>query len=325
MKSLRIALSFALAASLVLAAGCSNKGVAAKVNGEKILVADLDKQLEQIKQQYPQMFQGPDGEGRLIDYKQRILDNLINQKLIEQAAKDKRIEVSDEEIDKQLKALRGGFKDDEQFQAALKSANMTLDGLKKQIREQLLTTKIIESLAKDIKVTEDEMRSYYEKNKAQFEQKAAKRISHILFKPEDKKKAEQVLSRLRAGGDFAALAKEHSVDPQSAGKGGDLGWQTRPPVPEIEKALDTLGKGETSGLIKTSFGWHIVRVTDTRKAQQQTFEQVKEQIKQILVQQKRADAYQKFIEELRKKAKIEILIDELKPTAATAPKKGASK
>lgn len=324
MKSVRIALSLVLALGVAFAAGCSDKGVAAKVNGEKILLADVDKQVEQIKQQYPQMFQGPDGEGRLIDYKQRILDNLINQKLVEQAAKERRIEVSDEEVEKQLKALRGGFKDEEQFQAALKSANMTLDGLKKQIREQLLTTKIIESLAKDIKVTEDEMRSYYEKNKAQFEQKAAKRASHILFKPEDKKKAEQVLAELRSGGDFAALAKEYSVDPQSAAKGGDLGWQTTP-LPEIDAALAKLDKGELSGLVKTSYGWHILRVTDTRKAMQQSFEQVKEQVKQILIQQKRADSYQKFIDELRKKAKIEILIDELKPTAATAPEKGASK
>lgn len=325
MKLVRILVSAALVASLALTAGCSDKDVAAKVNGEKITVAELDKQVEQLKQQYPQMFEGADGEGRLLDFKQRLLDNLINQKLLEQAAKDKKIQISDEEIDKQIKQLRAGFKDEEQFQAALKSAGMTLESLKKQVREQLLTQKIIESLAQNAQIAEKDMKSYYDKNKAQFEQKAAKRASHILFKPEDKSQAEEVLSQVRAGGNFAELAKKYSVDTATASKGGDLGWPTTAPIAELEAALAKLGKGDTSGLVKTAYGWHILTVTDTRKASQQTYDQVKEQIKQILVSQNRADAYQKFLDELRKKADIEILLDELKPGNAKASTETTSK
>lgn len=325
MKLVRILVSVALVASLALVAGCSDKDTAAKVNGDKITVAELDKQVEQLKEQYPQMFEGADGEGRLLDYKQRLLDNLINQKLLEQAAKEKKIEITDEEIDKQIKQLRAGFKDDAQFQAALKSAGMTLDSLKKQVREQLLTQRIIESLAKDANIAESEMKAYYDKNKAQFEQKAAKRASHILFKPEDKTEAEGVLKQVQDGGNFGELAKKYSVDTATASKGGDMGWPSAAPIAEIEAALAKLNKGETSGLVKTAYGWHIIRVTDTRKASQQTYDQVKEQIKQILIQQNRADAYQKFLDELRKKAKIEILLEELKPGNAKASTETTSK
>src|SRR5690606_22618653 len=100
---------------------------------------------------------------------------------------DKGISITDAEIEKQIEQLKSGFKDDEQFQSALKSANMTLDALRQQIRDQLLTQKLIESLAKDTKISEDEMKKYFDTNKEQFAQAAAKKASHILFKPEDKK------------------------------------------------------------------------------------------------------------------------------------------
>lgn len=317
MKLLRIALVVALAAALAASAGCSNSNAAAKVNGDTISMEELDKQVEQLKKQYPDMFEGADGEGRLIDFKQRLMDNLVNQKLVEQAAEEKGISVTDEEIDKQIEQLKSGFKDDAQFESALKSANMTLDQLRQQIREQLLTQKLIESLAKDTKIDEAELKSYYDKNKEQFAQAAAKRASHILFKPEDKKTAEQVLSQVRDGSDFAALAKKYSVDTATAGNGGDLGWPSTPYVPEFEAALAKLKKGQTSALVQTPYGWHIIRVTDTRSASQRTFDEVKDQIEQILIQQRRADAYQKFLEELRSKAKIEVLIEELRTPAAS--------
>lgn len=317
MKLLRIALVVALAASLALASGCKNSDTAAKVNGDRISTEELDKQVEQLKKQYPDMFTGADGEGRLIDFKQRLLDNLVNQKLIEQAAKDKGISITDAEIEKQIEQLKSGFKDDEQFQSALKSANMTLDALRQQIRDQLLTQKLIESLAKDTKISEDEMKKYFDTNKEQFAQAAAKKASHILFKPEDKKTGETVLAQVKDGGDFAALAKKYSVDTATAANGGDLGWPTTPYVPEFESALAKLKKGETSDLVQTPYGWHIIRVTDTRTASQKKYEDVKDQIEQILIQQRRADAYQKFLDELRKKAKIEILVEELKTPAAS--------
>lgn len=321
MKFVRVFFALVLVFSLALVAtGCNpNKDVAAKVNGTKISLIELNQQVEQLKKQYPTMFTGADGEGRLLDFKQRLLDNMINQKLVEQAAKDKGIEISDADVQAQIKQLKSGFKDDAQFQQALKSAGMDEAGLEKQVREQLLTQKLIEKLSADApKVSNEQISAYYAANKAQFEQKAAKRSSHILFKATDKATAEKALAELKAGGDFAALAKKYSIDPGSAAKGGDLGWPTTAYLAEVEAAIAKLSPGQTSALVKSTAGWHIIKVTDTRKASQQPLADVRDQIEQILMQQQKADVYQKFVDDLRKKAKIEILVADLKtPQAST--------
>jgi len=320
MKSVRYLFVLALIAGLALGAvGCqSDKDVAARVNGDEISLTELNQQVEQLKKQYPTMFTGADGEGRLLDFKQRLLDNLINQKLMEQAAEEKGIKVTDADVDKQITQLKAGFKDDAQFQQALQSAGLDEEGLKKQVREQLLTQKLIEELSKDDnKVTDAEIKEYYDTNKAQFEQPAAKRSSHILFKPEDQATAEKVLAELQAGGDFAAAAKQYSQDPGSAQNGGDLGWPTTPYVAEFEAAVAKLAPGQMSALVKTTYGWHIIKVTDQRGAKTQTLEEVKSQVEQIIQQQRKADVYQKFLDDLRKKADIVILVPELKTKASS--------
>lgn len=317
MKAIRILLAMALAATVVVAAGCSQKNVAAKVNGEVITVDELNKQVDQLKKQYPQMFEGADGEGRLLDFKRRLLDNLINQELVAQAAEKQGLKVTDADVKKQIQQLKSGFDDAKQYEKAIKSAGYTEETLGESIRKQLMTQKLIESLSSGGAVSEADIKSYYEKNKTQFRQEAAKRASHILFKPEDKAKGAKVLAELKAGEDFAKAAKKYSVDTATAAKGGDLGWPSTPLVEEFQKAVDRLKVGQMSDLVKTPYGWHIIKVTEERKATQLKYEDVKDQIKQILVQQTRADKYQKYLDQLRKEAKIEIVLEELKESKAS--------
>jgi len=328
MKPVRLLLAVLLVVGLAfVATGCnSDKDVAAKVNGEEISLAELNTQVEQLKKQYPTMFEGSDGEGRLLDFKQRLLDNLINAKLVEAAAKEKGVSVTDADVEAQIKQLKAGFQDTAQFEQALKSAGMDEEGLKKQVREQLVTQNLIEKISANAKEpTAAEVKAYYDANKAQFEQKASTRASHILFKADDKATAEKVLAELKAGGDFAALAKKYSQDPGSAANGGDLGWPTTPYVAEFEAALAKLKPGQMSQLVKTTYGWHIIKATETRKASTQSLEDAKDQIVQILQQQEKADAYQKFVDGLRKKADIEILVPELKTKASTSSETTSSK
>ncbi len=260
MKSTRILLVMALLAALATGAlatsGCSQKDVAAKVNGDSISTTEVDAQLEQLKKQYPNMFTGADGEGRLLDFKQRIVDNLINAKLVEQAAKEKGINISDGDIQKQVDQLRGGFKDQAQFDAALKSAGMTEDALKASIRQQLVTNKLMEQLAANTKVSDADIQAYYDSNKAQFAQKAQKRASHVLFKATDKAEAQKVLKQIQAGEiTLAQAAKKYSVDTATAEKGGDLGWPNGTSyVPEFQAALEKLDKGKVSALVQSTYG-----------------------------------------------------------------------
>lgn len=320
MRPSRYMLGLALSALLLVGAiglsGCGNKGVAARVNGQAIMETELTTQLDQLKKQYPQMFNGGDAEGRLLDFKQRLLENLVNQVLVEQAAKEKGIKVTDADIDKQIDQLKSGFKDQAAFDQALKSAGMTVDQLKAQIRNQLVTQKLVETLSANQKVSDADIKAYYDKNKAQFYDSAAKRASHILFKSEDEATAKKVLAQLQdKSTTMAAAAKKYSIDTASATKGGDLGWPTQAYVPEFQAALDKLSKGQMSGLVESQYGIHIVKVTDVRSGSQKSLAEVKSQIQQIIIQQRRSDAYQQFLNDLRKKAKIEYIDAELKPNA----------
>lgn len=320
MKLVRMLLIVALVLGLaVTATGCDSKeDVAATVNGEDISLAELNKQVEQLKKQYPTMFTGADGEGRLLDFKQRLLDNMINLVLVEQGAKDKGVKVNDSDVQSQVKQLKEGFKDEAQFKDALKNAGMDEAALEKQVREQLLTQKLIEKLATSVKMpTDDEIKAYYDTNKSQFEVKAATRASHILFKADDKATAEKALAELKAGGDFAALAKKYSIDKATAANGGDLGWPTTPRAAELEAALAKLKVGQISGLVETENGWHILKSTETRDASTKTLAEARDQIVQILQQQAKADAYQKYVKDLREKAEIEIYVAELKTPEAS--------
>lgn len=132
-------------------------------------------------------------------------------------------------------------------------------------------------------VTEEQMRAEYDKLKAANQQEEYK-SRHILVKEE--KEAKDLQARLDKGESFEALAKEHSLDPGSGANGGDLGWAAADSYVEpFSKALTELKKGETSKPVQSSFGWHIIRLEDTRTAEFPAFDQVKPQLEEMLRQQ----------------------------------------
>lgn len=310
-----IALMLALALGV---AGCGSNDVAAIVNGEEISKAELDAQVDRLREQSPQMFEGDEGESRMLDFKRQLLDNMINNVLIRQAADERGIVITDEEIDAQIADLKAGFPSEDDFSAALAEANLTLEDLEQQLRDQLATQRLMEELVGDEEVTEAEIAEYYEANPAQYEEHAAVRSSHILFDLDDKTTAEQVLEEVNAGGDFAELAREYSKDPGSAAQGGELGWSdpARPFVPEFEAALATLDVGEVSDLVETEYGWHIIKVEEKRDERTKPLDEVSVQIEQQLLQERNVEAYQEFLAEIRATAEIEILIEELKLPAS---------
>ena len=310
-----VVLAFALALGT---AGCGTADVAAIVKGEKILISEIETELEAIMTEYPQMFSGADGEAREIDFRQRILENLVNDVLINQAAEEENVDVSEADVDAALEELRGGFPSEAEFEESLKQVGMTVEDLREQIRGQLVTQAIIDMVAGEIEVSDEEVQAYYEENEVQFTETAAVKAAHILFATEDKETAERVLGEIndgadlqevRDGADFASLAEQYSIDPASAEKGGDLGWPSTPYVPEFQEALDQLEMGEISDLVETVFGWHIITVLDEREERVRTLDEAREEIEQIIRQQRQAEAFQQFVNELTEAAEIEYLVD----------------
>lgn len=161
-------------------------------------------------------------------------------------------------------------------------------------------------IAAAVTVTDQDLQAYYDQHRDEYRVPEQVKVSHILIKTplpapgakEDEKaiadaraKAEMVLKELKAGGDFAKLAEKYSDDPGSAKSGGELGWIGRGrTVPEFEKAAFSLGKGQTSGLVKSSYGFHIIHLEDKHEAHLKTLVEVKSEIEEKVKQQKTARA-----------------------------------
>jgi peptidyl-prolyl cis-trans isomerase D len=172
-----------------------------------------------------------------------------------------------------------------------------------------------------VQVTPAELESYYNQHRDQYRVPEQAKVSHILIKtplpgPDGKvdekgvaaaqQRAQDLLKQLKAGANFEDLARKNSEDPGSAKEGGSLGWVPKGrTVPEFEKAAFSLPKGQLSDLVKTSYGFHIIRVDDRQEAHLKTLEEVKDQIEPLLKQQKAQELAQKQAEDLVQAAKTQ--------------------
>nr|WP_268808933.1 peptidylprolyl isomerase [Pseudobacteriovorax antillogorgiicola] len=172
-----------------------------------------------------------------------------------------------------------------------------VEAARKEILSRLYVEQYIEANTKPEKLKE-----YFKNNKKQFSNKEV-RASHILLKEADKELAEKVLKEAKGGADFAELAKKHSTGP-SKSRGGDLNYfGPGRMVPAFEKAAFSTAKDKVHPeLVKTQFGWHIIKVTDVRGGDDVKFEDKKDQVEQTIKRNGRKD----LIEELRKKANVKV-------------------
>lgn len=296
-----------VATGIVYFAGESQAYVA-KVNGTAIHSDDYDKQFEQTKKQYSSRF-GIDfasAQGQQIekDIRKGIVDQLVERQIWMNEAKSRNIQVTDKLVDDKLAEIKKGFPDDAAFERALTDNGMKLDELKTRVREGLTYEAFIAEVTKDTQVSDADVKAYYDKNLSLYKKPEEVNARHILIK--DEKKAKEVLAKLKAGGDFTALAKEHSEDPGSKGTGGDLGYFGRGRmVPEFEKAAFSLKKDELSGLVKSQFGYHILKGGEHKMARTQPFDEVKAEIKDKLTKERQQAEFQKWMTAQKEKAKIE--------------------
>ena len=223
--------------------------VLATVNGAKITSEDFDREVKALPEYIRAMADTPQG-------KKEMIDTLVMRELIlQQAAKDG--------VDK--------GKDIEEKLAELKKRIIVDTYLKKKVETES-------------KISDEELKKFYEQNLDKFKAGEQIRASHILVKSEQE--AQAILDQLKKGGNFEELAKTKSAD-SSAAKGGDLGWFGKGNmVPAFEKAAMSLKEGQLSGIVKSDFGYHIIKLTGKRAAGTRPFDEVKEQIKGAIMPQK---------------------------------------
>lgn len=289
---------------------CSNKAVA-KIN-------DVDVSKEEYKKTedflYATGYVEKD-EKNSDEINNDILSFIIDNEVAYQEAQKENIKVKDSDVNEKVKQLKETLETNTFYKEKLESAGITEDFLKEQVKKDLTVAKYKENFIKDIKVTDKEMEAYYNNHKEQFNVEEVK-ASQILISTLDednkevskdqkeklKEKAQSILDKVNNNEDFASLAKKYSDDKNSGKYGGDLGYFAKNEKNiEFTKEVFKLDTNQVSKLIETSYGYHIVKVTD-KTTVTKSLEDSKDDIKTKILNEK----YTKHIDSLYKKGKITI-------------------
>mgnify|MGYP001561057589 CR=1 FL=1 len=299
--------------------------VVAKVNDAAIKESELTKNINQVLAQNPQMGAMVSSEDKMKDFRIKVLQDLITTELLFQEGKKQKIKDLDQQVDETYKKLRANLPKEEDFQAALKEHNMTEKDLRKDIEKGVRIQKVVdgqvEKIKKNVSVSEQDIKSFYNDaaNKDKFMQKESVKASHILVrvgkdatKEDDtkaQKKIKDLLKRAKKGEDFAKLAKENSEDPSAAQNSGELGYfSTEDMVPEFAKVAFALKPGEISDVVKTSFGYHVIKCEDKKPEQMTPYDEVKDKIAKFLENSAVQSKLLEYVDTLKKSAKIEVLL-----------------
>ena len=232
--------------------------------------------------EFDQLWEEVPEEYKLQLDKSMLLDQMISEKLLIQEAKN----------------------------MGLEEDNDVLEQIKKMTEQILVQVLIEREILDKVNINDQEVSEYYEQNKESFTEKEQVYLYNILLETEEE--AQDVLEQLKAGGDFSEIAKEKSTGP-SAAQGGDLGYLTKGTIiPEIEEVVFTLEVEELSEVVKSDYGFHILKITEKKPETVRTLEEVKEEIIQTLLPVKQKDAFDNLLEELKGKAEIEINEEALK-------------
>lgn len=286
--------------------------VAAAVNGDPILWSQVDAEIGRAAAQFGIDPKSPEFQKQQVDLTKAVIDQLVGVRIVLQEAQKRNLQVSDKDVNEQLDGIRKRFPTEAEFKTALERNGFTLASLTEVIRVNLTQRRVAEAVA-PASVTEDEVRRYFEANRAQYDRPARIKVSHILFRVAEqgkesvaRAKARIVLAKLAEGASFEDLARQYSDDQGSAQRGGDLGLVSRGTlVKEFEEVAWALKPGQTSGLVKTQYGLHIIKVYQVADAQAAQYERVKDEIRQHLLTSKREKAFEAWLEQQRKAAKIE--------------------
>jgi peptidyl-prolyl cis-trans isomerase C len=289
--------------------------VIARVNGEEIKKTDLDQIVHTMEARAGQAVPAD----RRDEIYRNAIDQLVVYRLLSQESKTRGIKVEDSEIDAKIAQIRGQFPTQDAFEKALKDRGMTTDTLRKDARVDLSVTKLMDAEVATMPGPSDaDAKDFYTKNPGQFKEPEQVRASHVLVRVEPtadaaaKKKAraeiDAVLKQAKSGADFGKLAQQHSQD-GSASQGGDLGYFPKGQmVPEFDKASFGLKPGQISDVVTTQFGYHVIKVIDHKPERTVPFEEAQAKIKDYLAGQKKQQHADEFIQALKKKAKIEVLV-----------------
>lgn len=323
-------------AMVFLTTGCSK--TLATVDGMDIKQSEVNLYLDFLKKQNPQGTFPQDEEG-LKALEIQIVDSLIITRLLEKYAGENNITASNEEVKDRMKEIIKLYPSESDFEKDLKEKGISKSFLEKEIKNRILREKIFLEITKDIEVKPGEVKKYYDENKdTLFKVPEKIKLSHILVKfsnseesgvdkkeadsqgegseistiskEEALKKIEYVENELKNGAKFEELAEKYSDDKISGANGGDIGYVSKDElIKELGEVAFSLEVGEVSGIVETSYGFHILKVTDRQKEHIKDFEEVKDSIEYYLESVEKSKKWEEFIYALMDKADIKYYIE----------------
>ena len=268
---------------LICLAACSNGGGVVSVNGDTVSRADFDTKLEG----------SPAAK--------QVLSQMVQSMLLEQYAAKNNISVTDAEIDKKVNDLKTQY-GAAQFDQLVKQRGLTEQDVRKAIKDQIIVDKAVGA---NIKVSDSDIKKFFDKNHAAFDKPAQVHARHILVP--DLKTAQMVEQKLKSGGKFEDLAKQYSQDPGSKEKGGDLGFfRAGQMVPAFEKAAFTQPLNVVGPPVKSPFGYHIIEALERTPGTKATLASAHDQIADQLRQQQEQPLVTPFLQSLQSQAKISV-------------------
>ncbi len=276
--------SEATPSATTLATASPVEGLAALVNGQPISSADYERQVEQVEAFFQQEgldAESDEGRERLAQARRQVLEQMIDQELIRQAAAEMGISISDEELESSIAGIIEQSGGEDGFNQSLEATGTTYEDFRQMLLDQLLSEAVYSSVTASIDSVAEQVHA-----------------RHILLPTREM--AEEVLARLQAGEDFAYLAREYSEDISSRETGGDMGFFPRGVMPtEVEEVAFGLEVGDTSGIVESQFGFHVIQVLerDEREIAVEVYESLRQQ------------TFMQWLEDQRESASIERFVD----------------
>jgi len=302
--------------------------VVAVVNDEAVTLSEIQEEGQPVVRKIFQDFVGPERDRRLDEAEHRLMEDLIDRRLMYQMAKREGMLPSAAEVSAALEEIKrnNNATDDAQFRALLKAEGLTVEQVRRTIGERLAIGRLLaRQVRSTIIIGEDELTKYYEANQEKYRRIPTAEIRYILFpvppggeEAPVRARAEEAQASLAAGEDFAQVAQQ--VAASGTGQGGDLLTVHRGELaPEIEAAAFGTPAGGVTPLVQTSAGWNLIKVERVQADSMAPFPEARDAIRDQLIQEKFEAKRKEWLANLRAKSHIQILTQT--PTLRTEAKK----
>jgi parvulin-like peptidyl-prolyl isomerase len=320
-RGTRILLLLLIAPAASAWASGIHPGSAARVNGVELSYERFNAFYQEYRRPYGISVAGRgDHLNRLTKLRKEAMDEMIKQELVCQAAEAKGVGATDAEVDTAIEEIRQPFKSADEFDRRIQSEGFTQESYREHVGRMIAAKKYLDGIRLGVaEVSDEELERYYRDNEYRLTFPEQVRVRHILltWKPmgttDDRaairKQMEPILERARAGEDFAELARELSDDYATKRTGGDTGLFKRGEMaPTFEAVAFALQPGEISDPVETPFGVHILKLEEHREAYLLPLDEIREQLRDHVREERMEAAVEKEIERLREQGEIEILI-----------------